>query len=131
MKHSIIGFISINIVIASLLLSIPVHTREICFSSNNSRGNSFFLHIDFDRSYTPKYIRYKGSKTAITLSYYGRQKIYLPDLGETRNATMYMENYKNSITGKLYILDTPLYNGIYIAFVRVKDGQFFYFNECN
>ncbi|MFZ9743089.1 MAG: hypothetical protein ACO3B0_05830 [Chitinophagaceae bacterium] len=108
----------------------PNFEREICFTSYNSRGKSFFLHILFDRNNNPRTIRYKGNATAITLSYYGRERIFLPDLRETRSATVYMETYRNEVTGKLYILDSPLYNGVYVAFVRMKDGRFFYFNEC-
>lgn len=127
---------SVIVVIFFLMNCLPVvqanpnFEREICFTSYNSRGKSFFLHILFDRNNNPRTIRYKGNPVAITLAYYGRERIYLPDLRETRSATVYMETYRNSVTGKLYILDTPLYNGIYVAFVRRKDGQFFYFNEC-
>lgn len=113
-----------------LLIAEPSLNRELCFTSHNSRGKVFFLHIHFDRNNTPRSIRYKGSPTAIVLSHYGRQQLYLPDIGETRNATMYLETYRNEVTGKLYILDTPLYNGIYVAFVRMKDNRFFYFKEC-
>jgi hypothetical protein len=52
-------------------------------------------------------------------------------IGEYRSARVFLEVYKNQVTGKLYILDRPLVDGLFILFERTKDNQLFNFYECN
>lgn len=105
---------------------------ERCFTSTNARGEGFWLHINFGRNGRATSIRYKDKSTSIPLSYYGRQSIYLSEYGQEFYADTYVETYKNKVTGKVYILDEYLPNqSSNIVFQRMKDGQIFYFEECD
>ena len=113
------------------MFSLPIRNGESCFSSYNSKGKYFYLHIYFDGRNIPRTIRYKQNSTAIPLSFYGREDKYIPMIGEYRSARVFLEVYKNNITGRLYILDRPLVDGLFILFERTKDNQLFNFYECN
>lgn len=124
----IIMFIFMNTIV---MFSLPIRNSESCFSSYNSKGKYFYLHIYFDGRNIPRTIRYKQNSTAIPLSFYGREDKYIPMIGEYRSARVFLEVYKNDITGRLYILDRPLVDGLFILFERTKDNQLFNFYECN
>jgi hypothetical protein len=132
MKHLMCFVLFITIFLSSIeLYSEPTRNGESCFSSYNSKGKYFYLHIYFDGRNVPKTIRYKQNSTAIPLSYYGREDKYISMIGEYRSARVFLEVYKNQVTGKLYILDRPLVDGLFILFERTKDNQLFNFYECN
>jgi len=120
-----------SILFVSTILSNTPRYGEACFSSYNSKGKYFYLHIYFDGRNIPRTIRYKQNSTAIPLSFYGREDKYIPMIGEYRSARVFLEVYKNEITGRLYILDRPLVDGLFILFERTKDNQLFNFYECN
>lgn len=104
--------------------------EERCYTSTNSRGEGFWLHINYDRAGNAKSIRYKDKTTSIPLSYYGRELVHLPEYGVRIYARTYFETYKGKVTGKLYLLEERLDTGIGVVFERVKDRQIFYFEDC-
>lgn len=116
--------------IAPDITAIPLGER--CYTSSNARGEGFWLHINFGRNGRATSIRYKDKSQSIPLSYFGRESIYLSEYGQRYYVDTYVETYKNKVTGKLYILDEYLPNqSTNIVFERMKDGQIFYFEECD
>ena len=103
---------------------------ETCYTSENNRGEGFWLHINYDRNGKANRIRYKDNSTSIPLSKFGREKKYFSRYGSSSYVTTYFETYKGNVTGKLYVLDESKYDGIDVIFERMKDGQIFYFEEC-
>jgi len=116
--------------IAPDITALPLDER--CYTSTNARGEGFWLHINFGRNGRATSIRYKDKSKSIPLSYFGRESIYLSEYGQRYYVDTYVETYKNKVTGKLYILDEYLPNqSTNIVFERMKDGQIFYFEECD
>jgi hypothetical protein len=103
---------------------------ETCYTSENNRGEGFWLHINYDRYGKANRIRYKDYSTSIPLSKFGREKKYFSRYESSCYVTTYFETYKGNVTGKLYVLDESRYDGISVIFERMKDGHIFYFEEC-
>ncbi len=103
---------------------------ERCYSSTNSRGEAFLLHIAYGPEGSARSIRYRDKTTSIPLSYGGQELVSFPEFNVRINANTYLETYNGKTTGKLYLLERRLETGIGVVFQRSKDGQFFYFADC-
>ena len=87
---------------------------ETCYTSENNRGEGYWLYISKDRNGKANSIGYRNNSTSIPLSKYGAEKINFSRYGLSWYITNYIENYKGNVTGKLYVLNELNYDGIYV-----------------
>jgi hypothetical protein len=109
----------------------PPTTEERCYTSTNSRGQQFRLHISLGGDGNPTSVRYRDKSTSIPLSYYGREMIHVPEFNTSTYAKTYTETHNGRTTGKVYFLERRLSNGVGVVFERTSDGQFFYYADCS
>jgi hypothetical protein len=106
-------------------------SEERCYSSTNSRGQQFRLHISIGGDGNPTSVRYRDKSTSIPLSYHGREVIHVPEFNTSIYAKTYTETHNGRTTGKVYFLERRLSNGVGVVFERTSDGQFFYYADCS